>query len=867
MRLFFLVSLLMLAPFLSAQQLLDQEVSVAFNQLTIERSLNLLERTAGVNFSYNSTQINSIEKKITTTFEQTPIRTILDYLFSGTALLYKELGSQITVYKINSTSEKVVLSGYIRERHSGEELIGARIAFPEYGVGCISNTYGYYALEVPKGKTYFTVASLGMLAVRDSILIEDEMVMNFHLYLDTLMLTTVEVRTDSLQPIQTVADLPGIDRTIITPEAISKVPAASGERDLLRHIQQLPGVQPSTDGGANFQVRGSGIGGNLVLIDEIPIYHPTHLLGIYSIVNTDALKSATLYKDFIPLKYGTRSASVLQITTKDGNLNKPHVSGGLSGFMARLNVEGPLAKKRASFYLSSRVSTFPGALYSIVGNRQLGSPSFFDTHGKVNFHLNSNNRIYFTGYYGKDRVANNEADYQWGNVAGSFRWNHIINTKTFSNLSLTHSEFAYGYDRTNPIVIGEVGNSGLITLQKKDIRLGQKVVTDKAAYDITHYKSNSVTLNYGLSAAVLRTNQGSFGDANANLFLERVALENGFYGSIEKKFSRRLKLEAGIRFPFSFHIGTGDTTAYLNADFSQTQVVYEKNKLYDPVFFVDPRVMLSYRLSEFDVAQFSTIITSQNTHIVNYVNYFLPIEIWTPSNAYLRPQRNLQTSLGWSHVRNNLQTSLIVYNKFVMNVLDYASPVFISSTDIESNLLAGKLHVWGAEFMVTYKFTTWYSAALSYAYTNTKQQIDGVNNNQPYKAPGDRPHYLSFSQFFNLSKKWQITANFIAHTGTAITLPNGQFLVDGTAFPLYSGERNAERMPTFRRFDLSFKRNLGVQKQRDNWDLTFNITNFFRRYNPSVAYVERQNGAPSELEIKSIDYSPFMISLNLSFRY
>lgn len=867
MRLFFLVLLLISTSFVNAQQLLDKTIDVSFKNFTLERCLTELEKTAGVNFSYNSKQIHSVDKKIKHSFKAKTLRDILDFILSETKLKFKELGGQITVYELTSSEEKAIISGYIRDRHSGEELIGARIVFPTLGIGCISNSYGYYALEVPKGKTIFSVASLGMLSFKDSIIIEDEMVLNLHLYLDTLLLNTVEIKRDSINPIQTVENLPGLDKTVITPNAISKVPAASGEQDLLRHIQQLPGVQPSTDGGANYQVRGSGIGGNLILIDEIPIYHPTHLLGIYSIVNTEALKSATLYKDFIPLKYGTRSASVLQITTKDGNLNKPHISGGASGFMARLNIEGPISKKKASFYLSSRVSTFPGALYNIIGNRSLGNPSFFDVNGKMNLHINSNNRIYFTGYFGKDRVTDTTSNYSWGNLAGSFRWNHIINTKTFSNLSITHSEFAYKYDQsTNTFQTFNLDGTS-ISIESDRTLFGQKVVTDKIAYDFTNYNSNSLTIEYGLSLALLRTSNGNTKEKNANLFLQRMALENGVYASIEKKFNRKLKLNAGVRIPFSFHLGTGDTTSYLNSNLSLTQVIYERNKLYDPITFIDPRILLSYQLSERNVLQLSSIVTSQNTHIISYVNYFLPIEIWTPSNSFLRPERNFQTSVGWTHTRENLNASAILYNKFVMNVLDYASPVYIASKDIESNLLAGKLHVLGAEFMVNYKFTTWYSAALSYSYTKTKQTIKGINNDNPYPAQSDRPHFLSFSQFFNLSKKWQITANYIVHSGTAITLPNGQIDIGGTIFPIYTGERNAERLPVFKRLDLSFKRNLGVKKNKHHWDMTFNVTNVFSRYNPSVAYIERDLLTPSNIELKSIDYSPFMISLNINFRY
>lgn len=852
MRQLLLVLFVLLGSISIGQGILDQPISIKFNHQEIEKCLIQLEKKSGVRFSYNSKNLHPYKTDTKLKFEQKALHLVLDQLFLNTRLNYKEIGDQITVYELTSTEETAVISGFIRAKNSGEEIVGARIYFPEHNVGCITNSYGYYAVEIPKGFANYRVSSLGMLALTQRIDLREDLVLNFELSEDTVLLQTVIIESDRVAKLsEELVDLARIDQTIITPLAISRVPAASGERDLLRHLQQLPGVQPSNDGGANFQVRGSGTGSNMVLIDEIPIYHPTHLLGLYSIINTDALKSAVFYKDYIPLQYGTRSASVLQILTKEGDLNKHHISGGISGFMGRLNVEGPIIKKQASFYLSGRFSTFPGALLSVLGSQQLGNPTFYDLNGKINYKINSNNRIYFTGYFGRDGLTDTLSDYKWGNVAAGFRWNHIINTKTFSNLSVTHSEFAYGFTNFNGYT---------------NANFGQKVVTDKVNYDVTHFYSNSIKINYGISSAFLRTNKGNFGD-NANLFLQRQASENGIYASIEKKITPRLSINGGLRIPYSFHIGTGDTTSYLNADLVLSQVIYKRNKIYDPVIFVDPRIVGTYYLNERNELQFSGMITSQNTHIINYVNYFLPIEIWTPSTRYLKPERNYQLSVGLLRKHKNTELSIIVYGKHVRNVIDYASPIFTASTDIESNLLAGKLSVYGAEFMVNYQFTSWYSATISYAYTHTKQTIKGINNDLPYVAPNDRPHYFAFSQFFNLSKKWQLTTNLIAHTGTAITLPNGQFIIDGTAFPLYSSQRNSERLPTFRRVDLSFRRQLGVQKRKDNWDLMFTITNFFGRYNPSVAYIQQEQFNPSQLLIKGVDYSPLMFSISLNFHF
>ena len=244
MRQLLLVVCLLSAFQIYSQGLLDKEVTIKFNKLNLEKSISLLEKVSTVNFSYNSKQIQQIDKQITQTFTKTSVRKVLDFLLMNTKLVYKEIGQQITIYELKNTSSTVVLSGYIREKKSGEELVGARIYFPEHGIGCVANSYGFYSIQLPLGPTKFRVSSLGMLTLQDQVLIEDEMVLNIGLLEDTIMLSTVEVRVDSSKIREKHTDLTQLDEIVITPNAVSRVPAAIGERDLMRHLQQFPGVQP-----------------------------------------------------------------------------------------------------------------------------------------------------------------------------------------------------------------------------------------------------------------------------------------------------------------------------------------------------------------------------------------------------------------------------------------------------------------------------------------------------------------------------------------------------------------------------------------------------------------------------------------------
>lgn len=841
------------------QSLLDQKISVSFTNSNLSKAITQVESVSGQRFSFNSKQLQLVDNSYTKKFENASLGQVLDYLFANTSLQYKEIGGQISIYPVVASTGTVVLSGFVRDNASKEELIGARLYFPSLGIGCISNTYGYYAIEIPKGKTNVIVASIGMEKYIDTIDFQNDLVMNFNLKQNNMLLSTVEVRRDTLKLNDTPINLSNLDKTTITKKAILDIPSVAGEHDLIKFIQLLPGVQPTEDGGANFSVRGSPTGGNLILIDEIPVYHPTHMLGVYSIINVEAVKSASLYKDYIPLRFGGRSSSVLQIHTNEGNLEKTHLSGGINISSLRLNLEGPIVKNRASYYISGRKSLLPRLSYNLLNQSNFILPNFHDLNGKVNVHLNSNNRIYFTGYYGRDRLRDSSYLYKWGNSAGSFRWNHIINSKTFSNLTFTHSQFDYGFATSNLLKTTKVEN------EDKE-SFSQSVVQDKLSYDITNFYSNSLKIDFGFDITSVRTGRTRYADSSAFLFLERSSFENGFYVSVEKKINKKLTLSGGIRTPFSFHYGQQDTVSYLNSDMTSTEVIYDKNKPYDLIFSLDPRLLLNYKLGKKDQLSFAAGIVSQHTHLVSYQANFLPVNIWTTSNAYLKPERNHSASFGWVHQEKIVQFSSAIYGKYVSNVLDFALPNYTTSQEIESNLLSGRLLTYGAEFQVNFQPAKWYTAMFSYTYARTNQKVEGINNNLSYVALNDRPHYLNFSQYFNISAKWKIATNFIFHSGRAVTLPTGQFLIGQTAFPVFPEERNAERLPQYERLDFSVTRKLGVKRKKYWGELVLSVTNTLGKYNPSIVYIDPQSIGTSKLAVISKDYAPTTIVLSFNFK-
>lgn len=822
----------------SAQNLLDTKLSISFNNNTITECIKAIELQTNIHFSYNTELIKLENKVITKTFQSKELKFILDNIFNQTSLHFKQIGEQITIYKVKIKKEVFILTGYILTKESNEKIIGAQLYFPSLGIGCITNSYGYYFIELPEGNHNFNIKSIGMVSLVDSVMITNNLHLKIELEEDNLLLNTIEVTTKTDTLVNISPETISIEKIEIRASDILQLPSTNGLPDITKNLQQISGVQPDMDGSSSYIVRGLSSGNNLILIDEIPIYHPNHLLGIYSVINTNTIKTATFYKDYIPAKFGNRNSSVLNIYTKEGNLTKFHVSGGLGASVPNINFEGPIVKNKSSFYLSARHSFSALEALNFVNVTNLPNPNFYDLTLKINSKINEKNRIYFTTYIGNDKINTfQNGEYNWGNRAAAFRWNSLLNEKTFTNLTIIQSVFKY-------------------SIAEQDITeyFGQKVVSNHIKYDLTRYISNTEKLNLGFSR--LQTQTKSIQSNSDDFFINRNAIETSLYGIINKTISSKLKVEFGLRIPFNINIGTGDTTEFLKPDYTTEQIIYSKNKVYDFNLSLDPRLLISYQVNHKNKLELSTCINTQFTHVINYNTNILPVEIWTTSSKYLKPERNYQFSFGINHKEKHLRASAILFGRIVSNVIDYAQNTYEGTSYFESNLLSGTLKIAGIELMAHYQKTEKYSANISYNLSYARQRIDGINNNDPYVPLHNRPHYLSHNQYFILSNKWEFGLNFVLHSKTALTLPNGKFEVNNIEYPLYDGTKNTSYLPTHHRIDLSIKRTLGIKKQKNRGYLLLTITNVYARQNISNAFLSVNPIDPNKLEFKTQNYIP-----------
>jgi len=846
MRLSLLVLTVFFTLALSGQNLLDKKISVSFNNQNVFKCVNKIESVSQIPFSYNANVLKSESKTITQSFTNESIKHILNQIFAQTQLRYKQIGNQITIYKANNHKQLVKLSGYIVNAQSQEKIIGARLFFKEVGQGCISNSYGYFQIDLPKGVYHYQVNSLGMITKIDSINLNTDLNINIELSENKIILKTIDV-TDNKDTITTVNnDVSSLNKSEINPIQINQLTTSIGLPDVTKNIQQLPGVQPSFDGTSSYSVRGLSSSNNLILLDEIPIYHPNHLLGIYSIVNSNVVKSASFYKDYIPANFGTRNSSVLNIYTKEGDFNKYHLEMGLGANLPFVNIEGPIIKNKASFFMSARKSFNPLSDLKSPSYTKLPNPDFFDLTVKLNYNINYQNRIFFTTYIGNDKIDNYDIMYKWGNKATSFRWNRIINDKAFTKLTVVLNEFNF-----------KTFN------QLKSDSINQKVRTDLIKYNVMYYLSNSQKFNFGTSIIRTKTNDLQ----QKGLFLQRKAVETSVYGTYIHQINKKLSYEFGIRLPFNFQIGTNDSAYFLTSDLNYHPVYYKKNKLYNFKLSVDPRLLVNYKLNQKNQLQLSSIISTQFTHIVKYNSSVFPVEIWTTSNQYLKPERNFQTSVGLTHFEKYFKSSFTVFARHISNVIDIVTTDYNANKyGVESNWLSGNINVFGFELMTQFKKGKKYNGSFAYTYNYAFQKTEGINQNNYYTPQYFRPHYFSFNQYYILNNKWEFGSNFVLHSPTSINLPTGKTTIDGIEYPLYDNSKNTSFLPTYHRVDVSIKRTLGIKKNKNRGVLVLTFVNIYGRQNVSNAFYGVADDNPNKIEVKYQNYAPATLYLTYKIR-
>jgi hypothetical protein len=779
--------------------------------------------------------------------------------------------SQNTKFK-EPEKQKFTLSGTLSDSKTNETLIGVNIYIPESKTGIMTNEYGFYSITLPKGSYNIQISYLGYETVTETIALTKDIKKNVSLIetgeqLDEVIITE-KTATNTRKPEMSVNKL-----SIGT---IKKIPVVLGEVDVLKALLTLPGVTNAGEGQSGFNVRGGGADQNLILLDEATIFNSSHVFGFFSVFNPDAIKDLKLYKGGIPARFGGRVSSVLDIYQKDGNSNAFGMNGGIGLISSRLLAEGPIVKEKGSFLFAGRAS-YAHLFLKLANNKN--SAYFYDLNTKLNYKLNQNNSLYLSGYFGRDVFSLSQSFINtYGNATLNLRWNHLYSDKLFSNLSAIYSDYYYGLDLN---LLGFSWNSGIKNYNIK--------------YDLKHYVTDKIKLNYGVSGIYYDFNPGTISPSDASSGInykqleKKFAFEPSLYIDAEQKISKELSLSYGLRYSSFYRLGSSTVNLYQDNQavvFNNDLHIYEKgtpigtkfyshNKVIESFNNLEPRFAASYQLDDNQSIKTSYNRMTQYLQLISNTASPTPLDVWTPSDQYIKPQILDQVALGYFRNFKEDKYSLEVetFYKKIKNRLDYIDGADLIANDaLEQVVLNGEMRAYGLEVLLrknTGKLTGWISYTLSKSQQRTPGRDateSGINNGSWYNSGYDKLHNLSITSSYNYNQKWTFGANFALQSGQPVTYPNGQYEYGGITIPSY-GLRNSDRLPAYHHLDLSATYTPKPNKKK-GWqsEWVFSIYNVYARKNAaSISF--RQNvdtGANEALRLSIFGVVPG-VSYNFKF--
>ena len=753
--------------------------------------------------------------------------------------------------------KKFSISGTIRSEAKGETIIGASIRISGASGGATSNEYGFYSILLPEGNYELIVSAVGMVEKKINVALNNPVTLNIELETAPMALDEVVVRASSTRRSLKQPQM-GMER--INTQEIRNIPVLLGERDALKVLQLLPGIKSAGDGNSGFYVRGGAADQNMILLDEATVYNASHLLGFFSTFNSDAIKDVTVYKGGMPAQYGGRLSSVLDIKMNDGNSKDYSVSGGVGLISAKLNVEGPIQKEKSSFLLSGR-RTYVDMFLKLSPDSTINNNTlyFYDLNAKMNYTLGKKDRLFLSGYFGRDKLAaGDNFGLSWGNATATLRWNHIFHPRLFSNTSFIFSNYDY-------LINIRTGANNLDILSDiRDYNLKQEFQWNAGSNHQVRFGLNSV--HHTIRPGEVRPGEGS--SVNFSKLQDRLSWENALFAGDAWKISDKVQLGYGIRLTAFSILGKGDFYAIDQQGNVTDTFSYKKGDFVKTYFNPEPRVSISYSTGESSSVKASYVRNVQNLHLLSNSVSSNPTDKWVASTNIIKPEISDQVALGYYRNFGNgdYELSSEVYYKDLQNQIDYrdGADIFTNEDAIESQLLFGKGRAYGIENLLKKtrgRFTGW----ISYTLSKTERKIDGINNNNWYNARQDRTHDIALVGMYKLNNKWNLSANWVYYTGDAITFPTGKYQVDGQTVYYYS-ERNGYRMPDYHRLDVGAVYTL-KKTEKTLSELAFSIYNAYGRENAYTITFRDSETDPNKTEAVQTALFKFIPSISWNFKF
>lgn len=738
---------------------------------------------------------------------------------------------------------KFTISGTIKDLSNGETLIGATVfVLQDQSNGAVSNAYGFYSVTLPKGTYTVEYSYMGFQKIVKEIELGSNLTIDVALPPLSTTLEEVRIVDESRNSGARSLDM-SVNKLDI--KMIQKLPALMGEVDVIKSLQFLPGVSQVGEGSSGFNVRGGSVGQNLVLLDEAPVYNSSHMLGFFSVFNPDAVKDVKLYKGAIPSEFGGRVSSVLDVRLKEGNNKKTEVEGGIGFIFSRLAVQGPLVEDKASYLIAVRRS-YIDALSTLLTSNNFGL-NFYDITLKTNYTLNQKNRLYLSGFFGRDNFGlSDDAKFNWGNKSGTLRWNSVINSKLFSNVSAVFSNYNY--------------NLGFNEDANNTYDWKSSITNYVIKPDFSYFINRNSELKFGVEGAYYRFNpsttvgtiNGETVDSSQPL---KYGVETAAYINHRLTVSPKLEIQYGLRFSYFNYMGPG--TAYTYNDTipgrKRTAIAsryYEKGQSIASYNNPEPRISAKYQIDDKTSVKASFSRTAQYVHFISNTSASNPLNIWTPSTNNIKPALGDQYTAGYFTElgeTSNYEFSAEAFYRTVRNEIDYINGAELLNNDrLEGDLLSGRGRAYGLELYLQKKkglITGW----VSYTLSRSELQVDGINRGAWYPTRYDQTHNLKIVGSYTINERWSTTADFAFMTGTPTTYPNQRYLSQGILIPYNSKDsRNDARLSPYHRLDLSLRmegrttRNNGkLRKVTSYW--VFSIYNAYGRRNAFSTYFSQSS--------------------------
>ena len=763
-------------------------------------------------------------------------------------------------------AQKITISGTVRDASSGESLIGASaFVTADPSLGTITNEYGFYSITVPATDSVaLTFSYVGFSDQERTVAARTDRTLNIELGTG-VELQTVEVKADSYQE-----QLGSTEMSVetIKPAEAKVIPVLLGESDILKTIQLKPGIPSGSEGTTGLFVRGGASDQNLILLDEAVVYNPNHLFGFFSTFNTDAVKDLKLYKGGFPAQYGGRLSSVIDVKLKEGNNKKFSGTGGIGLISSRLTLEGPIGGERTSFIVSGR-RTYVDLITRQVNRAMEDDPDFnpipdyffYDLNTKINHKFSDKDRIYLSGYFGRDRFGFNgdffDFNFDWGNLTGTVRWNHVFSPKLFANTTFTASDYRY-----------EIANR----ITGFNFSIDSKIVDQNLKTDFYYAASNTHTLRYGAQITNHQFTVGRFRGGSDDGSIEFTAgseldgVEFGAYLGDEWTASDRLKINYGFRVS-GF---TNDGTTY---------------------FGWEPRVASVYSVSDNFSVKGSYARMYQYVHLISSSGISLPTDVWYPSTEAVKPEISDQVAVGYSTLLGNsgLFFTNEYYYKRLQNQIDFVDGASLVVNDnLEAEFAFGEGEAYGAEFSIERregKIRGWIGYTLARVTRGNFRPVDEnriFGEGLGFFAPRyDRRHDLSIVGIYEINPRLTFTTSFVYGSGDLSWLPTGRFSfqdVEGAEFssvvPVYA-DRNNVRLAPYHRWDVGL-----VIKFFPKWgesDLTLSVVNVYDRRNAFFVFLEPEFReitvgdqtfeVPERVAANQVSLFPLLPSFTYNFKF